>query len=492
MGYPNSPVDPEIVHWGWPWHGRIESPTNSAMGTLRLPSGATMPCGLPAWSWTHLWDIGMPPPEIESDNPDEQWLNRAIIRAPVASGGTFAPGAWYGGANNRTRGAYPMYVPGAGTFMRRFDMVFDPSSEVCAVTISVFGLGPAPVTQEFTLQALGLDVEDATVNSVQTYPVDHSASGDKMLVVLVPYRTELSASIELFGRAVIELSATVTDGVLALGLRVVSRYSDRQVFYENGFASDEAQSSQTMGRWLSKKYDEPAYEGLLSEGPPDSPWGWEFAGRWPIGSNHSTLWSEAVVWAWYTEAGDVELVTFRMTQEQTCEYDCTWTSRAGNLVKTYRHELSAGGRSAALEMVQVSTLSGDQLSTLTVGSTTVNGEELSSRSETADFPITRHDPGYVAPELIGPMTDAPLERGYLIVSNKLVAPYMTRLSRNPEASAYEDWAGDALHPGGVDAGVHVRLSTESENARNRWPLGSFNPITGQVVRHLRDLFCTWV
>lgn len=79
--FPNSPLDEAPQVWGWPWHGLIRQPINAVDSTLTLPSGRTMkmpPVRLA--NNTALWDVGMPIPEVETDDPDEQWLNRAILR----------------------------------------------------------------------------------------------------------------------------------------------------------------------------------------------------------------------------------------------------------------------------------------------------------------------------------------------------------------------------------------------------------------------------
>jgi hypothetical protein len=71
------PEDAQIDRAGWPWHGLVVD------GVLTLPSGRTMPIEFAAdgdFGHTSLWDIGLPDqPSITAD-PDEQWLGKAIIR----------------------------------------------------------------------------------------------------------------------------------------------------------------------------------------------------------------------------------------------------------------------------------------------------------------------------------------------------------------------------------------------------------------------------
>lgn len=79
--FPNSPLDEAPQVWGWPWHGLIRQPINAVDSTLTLPSGRTMK--MPAVRTandTALWSVGMPVPNVETDDPDERWLNRAIMR----------------------------------------------------------------------------------------------------------------------------------------------------------------------------------------------------------------------------------------------------------------------------------------------------------------------------------------------------------------------------------------------------------------------------
>lgn len=77
------PEDAEVLQAGWPWHGLIRN------GVLTLPSGRTLNIYY-ADRETSLWDIGLPDPPFETDDPDVEWWGKAIIR-----GGRY----FYGGGN---------------------------------------------------------------------------------------------------------------------------------------------------------------------------------------------------------------------------------------------------------------------------------------------------------------------------------------------------------------------------------------------------------
>lgn len=489
MAFPNSPVDPEIVNWGWPWHGRIESATlGAATGVLRLPSGATMTVRRPTDHWTYLWDIGMPPPGIASENPDEQWLNKAIIRSPE-SGGARTTAAWYGGATSGGNAQrYPMYVPGRGTLLRRFNLTPNDFNQT-SFTARLEVLGVGAVERIYTRAQLGLNVTDAEVSSVTITAMDNSPRGGRCLLLLVPN----SLQGELFGRSVIELTAIVGDLGLDIGLNVLARYSDKTASYENGFDSLDAERAQTMAVWVSSVPDVPNFTGILADGPPGDPRQWQLGARWPVGGNTSSQSYEGVIWAWYKPDGSAELVKYRQASTTSGSWSGGVTSRSGSYTTTETRSVLAGGRSADLVIVSVVTLSGDNMSADRVGTLTIEGDLIRTGTETAG-PIELFVPSYLPIEIAPtePPKISTFALGFMLLSNKLIAPYLPGIRRNPALPASEDWAGPALHPTGVHAGSQTRQSTWPEPERFCWALGAYNPITGQVVRHLRDLYCTWV
>lgn len=491
MAFPNSQFDPEIVQWGWPWHGRIETPTFGASnGTLRLPSGATMTVKNAGWPSTYLWDIGMPEPVNDSENPDEQWLNKAIIRSD-SNDASAAVAFWYGGAGGSL--FYPMYIPGRGVLRRLFNVVFNYFSG--EVTISLQVVGFTTVSQVFSLSAVGLNITDATSPFTSIIPIvtDCSPDGRKMLMVLVPYRQNPGANVELFGRSVIELTAGVTEaGALTLGMELISSYSDKVASYENGFASlqDELAATRVL---LVDSVNGETYEGWLSDTLPPAPAGvWQQIGRWPIGSNFSRTIYSTPIWAWYDASGAPELVSYRVTSLMECSHSGTYTSRTATARQTVTYEVFAGGSTSQLARISQSNSSGNQSGTDVTGTTTADGELLSSSDVIRTTPIDRFTVGYLSEEAADLTADA-MPWGYIRLSNKLICPYLRALRRSSApAGVTEDWAGPALNPGGIDSGRYERVSDWPEADRYRWASGSYNPITGQVVRHLRDLYCSWV
>ncbi|MEN1478918.1 hypothetical protein AAIH16_35605, partial [Pseudomonas aeruginosa] len=81
MPFPNSILDDAPDVWGWPWHGLIKQAIGAGGAVLTLPSGATMDMpSIALMQDSYLWDVGMPEPAVTTDNPDEQWLSKAILR----------------------------------------------------------------------------------------------------------------------------------------------------------------------------------------------------------------------------------------------------------------------------------------------------------------------------------------------------------------------------------------------------------------------------
>ena len=148
------PEDEEVLLAGWPWHGLIRN------DVLTLPSGRTLDIAY-AERDTSLWDIGLPDPPFETDDPDVEWWGRAIIRGGryFYSGGNrqwvptqlaFAqPPVYVGGVVRRARDLGLKIVnTGGGVYSIRVELYVDDvryqsnillSSDFGVPTVSNFG-----------------------------------------------------------------------------------------------------------------------------------------------------------------------------------------------------------------------------------------------------------------------------------------------------------------------------------------------------------------
>lgn len=80
-----------VTTFGWPWHGLVVTDPETGATEIRLPSGATIappaltggPSQLRASysACTYPWRSSLPPPVVASPAIDEQWRNSAVLRA---------------------------------------------------------------------------------------------------------------------------------------------------------------------------------------------------------------------------------------------------------------------------------------------------------------------------------------------------------------------------------------------------------------------------
>lgn len=482
---PNSPLDPELIMWGWPWHGMIDGEQPGQSGTLHLPSGATMPCRYPHYNHTFLWDIGLPPPEVQTENPDEQWLSRAIIRAN-GTGVDARSVAWYGGAGSD---GYPIYVPGSGTLTRLISVIFNDFNQTLSIFSQINGRGRRD--KELSLADVGLDgVLEATgqnIISLDLDAMDESPGGSRTLYRLVPRIREGLGQRPLFGRAIIEVVYTVGPVGFDFTVNVLQRFTDAMGQLTNNVQTQADLDARRVVLWTNSDPDTPNVERMKSEGPPPGD-GWTAVASWSRGSQTLITEYSVGVWAWYVD-GAAQLVEFSLTNRIDGNYAGSYDSRTANTQQRITTRLSGGGVAAQLETLTTGTGTSDDQSGTFTDVYSAQGEQLytvSGEARGAIDGITSYEPSRPL------VAVADVSAGqFLLLSNKLIAPQLPRVNRADDDPNYEVWVGDALHPGGVAAGLHTIAHNDPDYTEKPWVLGSFNPITGAVVRHA-DKYCSWV
>jgi len=483
---PNSPVDPELVMWGWPWHGLIDGPRRGEGGTLHLPSGANMPCLYPDFNHTFLWDIGLPAPEVESENPDEQWLSRAILRANT-TGVESRSVAWYGGAGSD---GYPVYVPGSGTLTRLTTMTFNDLNQTLYIYSEINGRGVRNKelsVAEFGLEGV-LEAAGLPIVSIQYHAMDESPDGRRTLYRLTPRVREGDFSQRtLFGRAIIEVIYTVGEEGFDYTINVLQRFTDTTGQFTNNVQTQADLDQRRVVLWSNSDPSISNVERMQSEGPPPGS-GWTAVDSWSRGSQTIITEYAVAIWAWYVQ-GVAQLVRFSLTNHVDRSYGGGYETRTSNTLQRITATLEAGGTSASLETVTVGTGAADLETGTFTDVYSAQGQELytvSGELRGIIDGITSYEPSHPLPGV----SDVS-ENQVLIISNKLLAPQLPRVNRAEDDPDYEVWVGDALHPGGKDSGVHKIAHNDPNYLEKPWAFGSYNPITGAVVRHA-DKYCTWV
>ncbi|WP_314407326.1 hypothetical protein [Pseudomonas kuykendallii] len=478
MSYPNSPFDPEIEVWGWPWHGMIDG-NSEQNGTLHLPSGATMPCRYPGFNDTYLWDIGLPHPNLESDNPDEQWLSRAIVRGRGFSGAV----AWYGGASS---GGYPIHVPGAGTLSRITTVSFRLFNGVRSLNVQCTINGRGSIVRQFSLEQMGLaGVFEATgqeVDYVDCERMDESPDGSRTLYRLMP---RLSGQVSnLFGRAIIELAYSVGATTFDFSVTVLRRFGD----YSAEFTTDvNTQADLDARRVVIWVRGSESVERMKSDGPPPGE-GWTATASWSRGSRTDVTEYSVPIWAWYV-GGVPQIVQFTQAHSLSVTAAGGYSTRSMTTRAEVVTRLSAGGNAVSLTTRVEQAATSDDNTTHGTATYFAENEQLYQTSSTANGyidPFTTFTPS-------GPV-DSPSDitrDATISLSNKLIAPRLLRVAHAEPDPNPEVWVGGALYPGGSDPSLHRIASTDPNYLGGMWSRGAYNPLTGAVVRHV-DKYCSWV
>ncbi|QRY79630.1 hypothetical protein JVX91_00515 [Pseudomonas sp. PDNC002] len=206
MAFPNTPLDPVPAVWGWPWHGPLS--WNGTAGWVSVPSGRTVPV-TSVTHWTYLWDIGMPVATVESDDPDEQWWNVAVLRAPRGGGVLYA----YGG---QTISAGAILLNG---LVGQLGLVVTSDSDNHLIRITP-GVGVMDeqnhwVGSERTITIpwadLGITIPGPQVTNVEAQVLDRKPDGSGMILRLMRSYPQLISAEETVALLELKLSGTFAD-----------------------------------------------------------------------------------------------------------------------------------------------------------------------------------------------------------------------------------------------------------------------------------------
>lgn len=499
MTYPNSPVDNSPVVWGWPWHGLIESPAEAGQPCeLILPSGRRMPCSAEAnfAHNTHLWDIGMAEPDVESDDPDEQWLSKSIIRSQYL-GGPQKSAYCYG--DMPLGFDHPMYVPMFGVLRRRLALQVWGVGANAGVLVSL-SVGGSFVTDielsRAQLQIPNVTYLGAALDSYRIQLMDESPDGRSALYWIAPRRLIGAAEYLTVGRTLLEVSIT-GDPEVGFGVtyRLVAPYSVQGEAHRYPKLSDRGEFM--LVQWA----DSPTHENIVAvRGNQAPPPGYDYwVDEAPDGTAVHSEYFESPVWAWYNPDGSPEVSTWRKERMDVREYTTT-SQGAGegfSMIVTQTVTLAnAKGSVSGVHVYRESRSVGEGILSWETGES-VYGEQLYAESGSYPFEGPLREPVSFAPDDPLPadtnlvLTSTVYPDALMIVSNNILA---TRYG-NVDISGIpntEVWCGDALYPGGVDSGLKKFNFGDPGGSLSRWQVGSYNPITGQIIRNLSDRYRSWV
>ena len=484
MGYPNSVLDPAPHIWGWPWHGLMTQALER--GTLPLPSGRVIDCPAFGGNWTYLWDIDMPPVDYSPDDPDEQWLNKAIIR----SARTMDSCRIYGG---KPCGSGPIKL---GAHVGEVGLNFAWADGVMAFRVSTFVSLEGPpvyVERDLTMTAAAAGFPETVPGGFipQAAIIDRKADGSGLLV------------------------------------RVSRAREDFQRYNEETLALIEVRISgefETMAASLTLLAGGATTRGVVTvtTAPPPDP-----AGVVTIGSSSAKVGTwitdsqmDATVWAWYLPDGSVDLIQYQVkiyaVQTNTLSGDASSQSGSLNLQLAQTRTLSSNSAVATTvvnssEVVNGSVDAEGAIHFTADISMDVDGYEVMTRTDSFDSSGALNFNSYwepletdVEPVLQAlrwlypgtqPTSQAYIGRQSLMsfepLSNKVISCPVQYLD-------YPDLVNspvlvvnsEALTPSGADGGIfHYHTSVTIKPGNNS---GSYNPITGQVLRNQDTPLFTWV
>jgi len=472
-------MDPKPEVWGWPWHGLIEG-SGTFSGTLKIDDERSLTCRYLDYNNTSLWDIGLSDPEIETDDPHELWLGKAIIRSALQGDNVYA--AAYG--QRSYPGTYPFYVEGHGTLQR--DFVVAPDRITKRVRLAGYVLAPETISLEpvyIPFSSLAPPEVLSAYADMSVEVLDNSPDGRRSLYAGYFFTTGAWASLSpvIFE---IELLGDPDSG-FALELHVVAPHGVGWSSSQYPLKGDEGEFN--MARWL----DDGEYRiTRLSEVPPNVlP-----LNTWPVGVHTVSTLLECPVWAWYGMAGDIEVIRYQREFEFVCTYSGSLTSRSQVDSGTVTTRLLRGGETVSLSETTLSESHATATSDAMVAWDYTGSSDYYAAGEYL-YGTTWTDQGASPigapfPEqpptmpLFGASTRLPADVSAL--SNKVLCPVRLSLQVGPGSLAA--WYGDALTPAGVDAGLYKQLHPTTAPFRR----GCFNPITGQVVRNNPDKYQVWV
>jgi len=468
--------EPEDVleQFGWPWHGQIINEV------LTLPSGREIACEFGGWD-TQLWEIGMPDPGIVADDPDEQWWPRAILRGDL----TFNAWVFYSGVTERPgSGSYTYRAPlrAGGVLYRNYSA----RAGLDGVT------GGLQLVVEIGIQFFFRVVVSRADMGVPGSSVGWSAS----IIDADLSRGRWIARYEgpdstAWAIVLMELRGSGPD--LSLHTEVLATYADCAQWTASEDVPFNVPTSQRV-EWL---------DGVLTseaDWPAGRP---KPLGFYCIGEHTATARGTAVCGAWFDNAGAVQLV--KLGAQSELAYSGEWPSLALRRY-TLREKTSiwievggtvGGGieheHTVTAEDTTTPSNGTSQRSVTTVSGATVRDETLFFAGVRPSVPIGYRDyhtqvgaDGYPVhsqnwAELFPFGGVPPVSLGPSRMSNKLWQPSVNVTVTDGNAL----WLGDVLSPSGITPGVVSRMPFAGPVPAN-FSRGTYNPITGAVVRNPTD------
>jgi|GEM_PF-5074583 len=288
--------------YGWPWHGKIrQDPSQTArqVGTLLLPSGATMEVEWFATS-THLFDPGMPAVGLPAEGDRELW-SRGIRRGGNERGDTWF---WDGRRGNfigcvvagrHWQDQLTMSITGASIriYVQRKEPPYGRYGETYLPLVTVLGM-PA-----------GTNVSNASVQVIGWGP-----AGDRALVKVYLHFTQFRGPHGLCG--ILE----VRYDPVAETTQVVVLADYQQCYAGQVLSRQDSQAPERYTRWRTTDGSDLVLPAGQDPGPGYDPL-YDQLWTWAVGTYHAQVSYEFVVHAWYSPAGEVALVTAGIDQTLT-------------------------------------------------------------------------------------------------------------------------------------------------------------------------------
>ncbi|HCF7214620.1 TPA: hypothetical protein SL732_000696 [Pseudomonas aeruginosa] len=496
--FPNSPLDEAPQVWGWPWHGLIRQPINAVDSTLTLPSGRTMK--MPAVRLannTALWDVGMPIPEVETDDPDEQWLNRAILRGTDLSEA-------YGGVSLQ-----PAFIRGYtiryGVSVQ-YNFFLETIAASCLFRDGFTGFSGTISSNAISLSDLGLPVKP---DGISFEVLDVNNDGTRRLYLARYQETAGSGFIGVGGLLELRVSASGANSFQA-ELSVVAPWAQIQFETIDSSRTDVDPNTHTrFWRGTPEDPDGPFNESSGEPPPPPypgHPWA-PHVYRVLIGEFSASLRARSTAGAWYGLSGSLELITLEvsivstMSRSAGISGDHISFSMTEDISFSYNLSSSSGGASESLynTLSTSGVLNGPGSIQWT---DSITGQSVASGSESislGDIYLLTPDVGDSYAEGLDWSSPIELFPGrpstisdqsawpVLRYSNKLLGLFFYR-------GRDRRFAGVALTPHGPHGSrqVDVDVSGFSPLEMEAWDKGSYNPLTGDAIRNDPNAFYSYV
>lgn len=486
MAFPNSPLDPVPEVWGWPWHGPLT--WNGTAGWVSVPSGGSVSVVNVA-HWTYLWDIGMPAPTVQTEDPDEQWWNVAILRAPRGGRVLYA----YGG--QMINGGAILLSGLVGQF--GMNVTSDNDTKLIRIMLGAGVMNEQNqwVGSERTITIpfadLDIPVPEGLLAGVEAHVLDRSADGTRLILRLMRSYPQLISAEETV--ALVELKLSGTFGALVAIHEVLASGED------------------CRGR-LTVAADPGDDPGTIVTGGISRARVGEFLCDYSIDSDY---------WAWYGDDGEPKVIHFTARAEGRVARTASVSGEGPDMLFTsskeegfdYTYTISDGGLAvtATAHTLATSTATAygssgshtESSGTVVVdfGATSVLADTNSSDTpggidEISYFraPVSGTIPALIPAmyaRLSGSFQGVQALLAFAGVSN-LAVEILLRYPDNvttvfvPEQRYYSP----ALTPAGTVGDPFTYKTSETRNAG--LDLASYNPVTQQCLRHLDLPAFGWV